>query len=325
MPQPSQYDVHVNVPMTNISIAHAQDAENYISSKIAPVVKVKKRSDKYYVFPKGQWFRNMVKERGESEESAGTGYSVQSNESYYCKTYALHVDINDYTRENADDPLDMDADASELLTDQMLLSRDIQWASTQFKAGVWSVDADVTQVGTGNGKWSAANSTPIEDLRKQITAFKKRNGRPPNKLVAGAEVWSILQDHVEFLDRINGGATTGNPALFNQELLARMLGLEDVIVAEAIQNDAVEGAADNFNFICGKHALLLYVNPTPGLRKPSATYTFVWDTFAAGPDGQKISKYRQDLKRSDRLEIETNYDFKVTGTDLGTFFPDVVA
>ena len=73
MPQPTPSDVHVNQPLTNISVAFLQDQEEFISDRVFPNIPVPKNSDRYFQFPKGNWFRTEARERGLSQESAGSG------------------------------------------------------------------------------------------------------------------------------------------------------------------------------------------------------------------------------------------------------------
>ena len=49
MPNPTRGDVHVNKPLTNISIAYMQMAENFIADKVFPNISVAKQSDRYFV------------------------------------------------------------------------------------------------------------------------------------------------------------------------------------------------------------------------------------------------------------------------------------
>ena len=46
--QPNASDVHIDSPLTNISIAYMQDQKEYIADKIFPVVPVDKQGDKYF-------------------------------------------------------------------------------------------------------------------------------------------------------------------------------------------------------------------------------------------------------------------------------------
>ena len=50
MPQPTASDVHVNMPLTNISVAWMQNQQEFIADRVFPTVPVKHRSDRYYVY-----------------------------------------------------------------------------------------------------------------------------------------------------------------------------------------------------------------------------------------------------------------------------------
>ena len=93
MPQPTPSDVHVNQPLTNISVAFLQDQNQFISDKVFPNIPVSKNSDRYFEFPKGNWFRTEARERGLSQESAGSGFDVDSSPTYNATVKALHKEL----------------------------------------------------------------------------------------------------------------------------------------------------------------------------------------------------------------------------------------
>ena len=76
-----------------------------------------------------------------------------STATYAAEVYALHKDIGDQTRANADDPLDMDMDATRFLTQQMLIRQEVEWASAAFNTGIWGTDSPPGVL------WDGANST----------------------------------------------------------------------------------------------------------------------------------------------------------------------
>jgi hypothetical protein len=78
MPQPTQGSVHVNRPLTMISVAYMQDQAEFIADKVFPVVPVDKQSDLYYVYTKNDWFRDEAKPRAAGTESAGGGYNLST-------------------------------------------------------------------------------------------------------------------------------------------------------------------------------------------------------------------------------------------------------
>ena len=80
MAEPTLGSVHVNRPLTNISQAYIQDSADFVADKIFPVVPVQKQSDRYFVYTKGDWFRDEAQIRAPATESAGGGVSSQHGE-----------------------------------------------------------------------------------------------------------------------------------------------------------------------------------------------------------------------------------------------------
>src|SRR5690349_11363246 len=170
---PTQSDLHINAPLTNISVAWMQSADAYIADKVFPTVPVQKQSDLYWKYNKAEWRRTDVELRAPSTESPGVGWNV-TTDSYFCHVYAVHKDIDDQLRANADSNFSLDRDATTFITNQMLLKRDIDWVNKYFKAGVWSTDrAGVASGPTGSQflQWDNAGSSPIVDVTDQIISF----------------------------------------------------------------------------------------------------------------------------------------------------------
>lgn len=315
---PTAGDVHINRPLTNISIAFIQDASEFVATRVFPNIPVRKQSDLYFSYSRADWLRNQAQKRAPSTESAGGGYGL-ANDNYFAEKWAFHQDVDDDTRTNADDPLSPDQDATAFVTHQMNLARETVWVSSYFVPGVWATD---TTPGT---LWDAANSTPIEDIRAQMVAVKSATGFKPNVLVLSPRVWNVLQDHPSIIARIQFGQP-GAPSTASLQLLAQILELQEVMVAEAVVNSGPEGGAESTDFIVGNHALLVYRANNPGLRTPSAGYTFGWSgLLGAGAFGNRIKRFRMDELNSDRIEGEIAFDTKVVAPELGVLFEDPIS
>jgi len=320
MPQPSKSDIHVNRPLTNISIAHTQDSSQYIASKVFPTIPVEKSSDKYFVYPKDQWFRTDAKKRGYSQESAGSGFGIDAD-NYSCEVQALHKDIDDKLRPDADAPIKLDSDATLFVTDQMLLRREKDWANRYFVPNLWTGSLAGLDV-TPSILWDASGAIPIKNLRAQRGAMKKKTGRSPNTLVLAEDVWDVLQDSADFLSRIK----LASDQVVTTALLAKVLELDRVLIAGAVENTANEGATATMDWVYSKAAALYYAAPNPSIMQPSAGYTFAWKGYlGASKDGMRIKKFRMEPIASDRIEGEIAYDQKVVAADLGVFFKDVIS
>ena len=333
MPNPTVGDIHIQAALTDISVAYSQSRDVFVAGKVVPTIPVAKQSDKYFLFSRQDWFRSDAQPRAPGTESAGSGFRV-TNDVYFCDRVALHMDVSDPERANADPAINLDVDATEYVTEQILLKQEIDFVSfAMTTASGWlGGSASTNIVGqaapastTANFRqWNDVASTPIEDIRGEMTAMAKVTGRKPNTLVLGPQVWTALADHPDILDRIKytekGVVTT--------DLIASLLDLEQVMVAWAVKDSAQEGAAASYGFTAGKAALLAYFERAPGLRKPTAMYKFVWTLPTGAPaprEGARIKRFRMEHRESDRIEGEAWYVFKQVATDLGVFFASAVA
>lgn len=326
---PLQGDVHVNTPLTQISIAFFQDANDFVADKVFPNIPVTKQGDRYYTYDRGYFNRDEMEERADGTETAGGKYTVDSTPTYYAPVYGFHHDIPDQRRANSDSVLEPDREATELVTHKGLIKREKLWAGKYFTNGVWTTNiAGVASNPTGAQalQWNDANSTPIEDIRAGRTAVKEMTGFRPNTLVLGSKVFDKLCDHPDIIDRVKYGQTPGSPANIETSDLARLFKVPRVFVMDAVENTAAEGIANAHSFIGGKHALLCYSAPRPSLMTPSAGYTFSWTGYlGASPNGFRIKKFRMENLASDRVEIEMAVDQKLVAADLGYFFNGIIA
>ena len=330
MPNPTYTDLHVSTPLTNISIGWAQaNAGKYNARRIFQSIGVMKNADKYYTYTQADLQRSQAERRAPGAEATVGGYRVSTG-SYLCDRWALAHDITDPDRGNADPQFDLDSEAAEFITDQIELAAEKQFIDEFFTTSVWtgaSSTGDMTgaaapaSTASGFRQWNDVASTPIEDLRGEMYHVESKTGFRPNVLSMGAKVWRSLADHPDFMDKIKY-TQTGN---FGTDLLASLLGLDDVIVMNAVINSAAEQATQSVDFIAGKNALLTYRPPSPGLRRPAAGYTFVWTGAGAPVQGARVKRYRLDRNESDRIEGETWLDFVQTSASLGAFFATAVA
>lgn len=336
---PTAGDVHVNVPLTNISIAYIQDAAGFVADKVFPNIPVMKQSDRYFRYDRSDMWRNQFKKRAPSTESAGSGWKIDSTPTYFADNWALHKDIDWDIRDNADNPLNMDRDATIWLSQQGLIAREVTWAANYFTTGVWTgingSTGDLTGVAaspSGNEvlQWNDDASTPISDVKNNNDKTQLRTGIRANKLVLGRQVWTKLSEHPDLIDRIKFTSGNNNPAIVSKAAAAALFELDEVMIADGIQVTSDENPAFETSmttaFIAGKNALLVYSNPTPSILQPSGGYSFSWKkNFAAGPNGTYISQYPIRAIKSDRVEADMYYDQKMVCSDCGIFFDNVIA
>ena len=326
MPQPTRGMVHIDRALTNISVAFIQRSENFVADQIFPVVPVQKQSDRYFVYKKEDWFRDEARVRAPATESAGGKYEIDNTPNYFCEKYAFHRDVTEEDRANQDEPLDVDQDAAEFVTQKMLLKRETLFAEKFFQPGVGWTERTGVDSDPGSGeflKWDKDGSTPIEDVSSGKMQIASVTGFRPNTLVLGANVYEHLRNHDDILGRI----VFTERGIVNTELLAALFDVERVIVGWAVRNTARKGASEDTDFLLGDHALLAYVPDSPGIRTPSAGYIFAWQgLLGAEAYGNRIMRFEMPLlgPGTERIEGEMAFDMKVVASDLGVFFANAV-
>ena len=322
--------IHVDRPLSNMSVAYIQAQEDFICMKAFPYVPVDKKSDRYFSYLKEDWFRDDAQLRAPNTESAGGGYDIDNTPSYACSVYAFHKDIDEQEEANADAPLNMERDATQFVTRKLLLRQEIQWVSDFFTTGKWtgsSTGSDITVAPL----WNDPTSTPIEDVQTQQAAILKGTGFEPNTFILGFEVYQKLIRHPDVIDLIKYGAGPGNPAIANEAALAKIFSVERVLVSKSVKNTSAKTpgtAAFTGALTAGKNALLCYVNPAPGIMQPSAGYIFMWKGISRGL-GTTIAAYKIPMPwlglQTVRIEAEIAFADKLVGADLGAFFSSCVA
>lgn len=335
MPLLTPSAVHVDQPLTNLTIAYNQEASNFIADQVFPVVSVPKQSDKYYVYNKDDSNRSgNVKKLAPRTEVERIGLQV-STDSYFADVYGLGADFSEQDLANEDTALEIRSQQAFDIINQLRIHREEQFASTFFTTGVWGTEYTGVAATPSAGQviqWSDyTNSTPIVDITNaRRTAFLKGGGFDMNTMVVDVETRDVLVNHPDILARLSGGSTITNTALVTNAKLAEIFEVENFYVMKAIRNTAAEGLTASNGFIGSKKAMLVHGPKRAGLRTPAAGLTMSWDSIPGVSGlGITVESFTDDaLKRlqiAEHIQVKMSYDMKVTGADLGVFFNTIVA
>ncbi len=328
MPQPVFSDVHIQAALTQISVAFIQDESHYIADKVFPIVPVVHQADKYFIWNKGDFFRDQAQLRADATESAGGGFNL-TTQAYSANVWAIHKDVGDQTRRNADPAVDIDVATTKWCMEQLLIRRDVLFAST-FMAAVWGTNITGVASGPSNTQtiyWNDdANGDPFSDIATGQTTILQNTGYEPNVLVLSWPVYQALRKHPLVIDRIKytQPAFSGN---ITPDLLAQAFDIEEILVSKAVYNTAAEGQTDSMAFIVGKHALLCYRAPAAGLWQPSAGYIWSWQGFTGLNNiGVRVLQIPMPWLGASmvRTEAEMAFDMTTVSTSLGYFFSGIV-
>ena len=305
MARPTVRDVHVDGPLSQISIAYKNT--EYIADRVFPIVTVEHKSDVYYTFEKGAWFRDRAKHRAPGTRAARADYALDTA-SYICLPYAMAKEVTDEELDNADAPLRPLIDATEFATDGILLAREIRVANLITACANWASASVPSTV------WSSDTSDPFGDIDTLQNAIRQSIGRKPNKAVLGWNAWRQLRQHPDFVDRVKHTRAGGR--VEPGDLMA-WFGYEEILIGEAIQETADEGQTSSISDVWGDVFWSGFVPRTAGLKIPAAGYIFTWGA-------RKAERFEEDQEHQTIVAVEEHSDEVITASDAGGGFYGVV-
>lgn len=334
MPMLTPAQVHIDQPLTNLTIAYLQSTTGFVADKVFPNVPVSKQTDKYYIYNREDFNRSgNVKTMGPRTRPERVGMGL-STDSYSIEVLALATDFDFQTLANEDTSLDIRAAQSRMLTMQMMIDREKRWAEAYFSAGVWATEYTGVAGSPAAGQvrqWDDyTNSNPIIDVTNaKRTAQLRSGGLRPNIMVVTRDVRDALVNHPIILARLNGGATVSDTALVTDAKLAEIFEVSQFLITDAIENTAKDGLTEANAFINTRKVALYYTPPAPGLMVPAAGYNFTWSTLDNSSGyGVEIRSYTGEYLAIEGIAEEIHavmaYDMKVVGNELGVFFDSII-
>lgn len=304
---PDITNVHVDAILTNVSIAYRNLA--FVGQRLMPVVPVKKESDKYYKYGKER-FRAPDAIRAPKAAAKEIDWKVSTG-TYSAEEYALAQAIDDRERDNADSPLNLETDTTEVLTDNLLLGQEKRIAT------LVTSTANITQNVTlaGNSQWSdAVNSDPVADVNTARQTILDATGLEPNAMVLPYKVFNKLKVHKDILDRVKYSQL----GVVTLDLLRALFEVDQILLAGAKVDSANEGQASNLTDVWGKDVVLAYVAPRPGIKTLSLGFTFQARAF-------QVRRWREDKRHSDVFEVSHVVDERLVAPDCAYLIKAAIA
>lgn len=337
MPRETFRDVHVDRPLSNMSLHYIQSTQDFVANKFFPNVPVQHASDEYDYYPSGYFDRIHESKRAEEGIANTIGYKV-SKKNYSVGEDALRCFISDKKRANCDSQRNLDNEATVLVTRALLLAKEKRFVETFMQSGVWTTD--MTGVASSPStnqfiQWNDASSDPIGDIAKVRMAMIKTGKRRPNKAIMTLDVYEAIRSHPDIMDRIKYTGSSDRPAMTHLRTLAELFELDEILIMQSMLNVAPEGIEDangnpptDYQFFASKSILIGYVEPSVGLMSPVAGCNFVWNRYIAQglEGGPAVRRYRENpAKKGEYIEAEMAQEFALIAPDLGAFMSNVIA
>lgn len=296
---PEVQQVHIDAALTGVSVMYRN--ADFIADLVAPPVAVRRQSDRYFVYdPKREALRPTLDRRSPGAEASEVDFDL-SSDSYFCEDHALAAAVPDEERDNADPAIQPDIDRVEFLTGKIALNRE------QGLEEMLRTHPDVPEATLDPAdRWQNAGTDPVARIETARAAVFAACGRRANTLVIGYEVFNTLRHHPAVIDRVKYSMG----AVVTEDLLARLMDLDRVVVGRAVRNNAVKGRPAAVGPVWGRDAYLMHQPPRAGLKQVMAAVTFAW-TGAGGVQGTVVERWREPARRADMVRVQKYYDHKM--------------
>lgn len=322
---------NVDTFLTNYSESYLQDASAFIYNAAATIIPVNNNAGKFVVYPRSYFLRDEMEARPLGGAPVQVSYGLSSG-AYTVDEFALEHFVDDRQRVQSNLPgINLDMNATRLLTSKAQIRRDRMWATTFFTTGVWTTDltgVDSAPTGAQFLRWDQAGANPVADILRVKTTVGLGTGKDPNTMVVGQNVHNHLLQSAYIQDLIKytvGGVIT-------EAILASMFGVERYVVARSVYNSAAEKItpdAENIQYIVDANSAWIgYIERTPSMDSPTAIAMFAWTGLLPGVtnnQGGVISRGRDDRAYSDWFHIRDAVDFQAVAPDLGAFLSGAVS
>lgn len=317
--------------LTNYSEKFIQDARSFIAGAASTLIPVRNNAGKFTKYPRAYFLRDEMEFRPLGGAPVQVRYSLDYG-NYFVDEQALEHPIDDRQRANTAIPnTSLDMNATQLLTEKVLIRRDRMWATNFFKTGVWSKDytGKATSPSTNEFlQWNQAASDPMVDIARVATEISMKTGKKPNTIVAGANVHNWLKNSAKIKEVIK----YTQKGIITDDLIAELFEVERYVVARSIYNSADEtmnpGDTENIQWIVDANSLWIgYVERAPMPDAPTAVAMFAWTGYIPGVNqqGGVITRGRDDRAYTDYFHIRDAVNLQGVCTELGAFLKDAVS
>jgi hypothetical protein len=258
---PAVRDTFVNPLLSNVYIGYSNDS--YVAGQFFPTVEVNKETGTYFVRDKENLRQPADARRGEFSRANRVANGL-TTAAYTLEEKSLETPISDRVMRNYDRPFDPKSNATKLVSEKLLIDKELDLQTTILAAASGSNTLDAS-----NG-WSTITTDIVGQVRTGRNTIQKATGKKANTaLISKISLDSILKN-TAFLDSVKYTTIVNEQNL--RSALAAWFDVSRVLIGDGIYNTVKEGQTDSTDYIWTDLCVLAYVNPAPVIEDTSAGY-----------------------------------------------------
>jgi len=240
-------------------------------------------------------------------------------DTFDCSENGIEEPVDDVEAEMFDSYFAAEEVAARIAMGVVLRNHEIRVSNMLFN------DANFTPHALGTAWSDHATSTPMSDVKTAILAVHNACGLVPDTLVVSLQVYYHLSENQSIIDRIKYSAKNLEAANISREALAKALGVERILVGEAMRNTAKKGQAASLAQIWSDDYAMLCVTADEDemdLRAPCIGRTFQWTKDV--PENIVVESYREPQVRATIIRCREFCDEDVMFPACAHLFTNVV-
>lgn len=259
-------------PVTT-TVARGYRNAAFVFSCLFPLATVETRGGKIIQFGAEDFAKmNLVRAPGSSRQRLNVGYS---GEDYALTQRALDGTLPLERLQEASAAVGISLGNQTTKKTMSTVFAQIEFAAADLatKAGNYSATNKSTLAGAS--QWSHKDSKPAKAVKTAKEAIRKAVGMEPNVLAIGVEVFDVLTEHPDVIDRIKHVTGLDDGFVVGEKELAAYFSIDKVAVGRARS-----GKPGAFKNVWGKNAVLAYsgvstlAQAEADMGEPSFGYTY---------------------------------------------------
>lgn len=320
MPRPTSATTIQRPVLNQLFIEYMDQVQTQMAGlQCLPIFNTPKREPDVPVMPR----EALLKFPGDLKREARAAYNRGDWEfetmTLRCEEYGYEEPVDDVERAMYSDYFSADEMAMKRAADHLLRNQENIIEGVLFNATTFA--SYTTAV---SNEWSsAANGTPLADVKTAIQSLRGKCGLNPTDIVFSLKVFENLMLSAKIKDYLQ----YTSPHLLlgfeaKRQMLSSIFGL-NVIVAGAVYDSAKEGQATVVADIWDDEYALLFVKSTGDLRSPGLGRTFLWTDDS--PQNLNVESYREEQTRGDIIRVRQHTVSKILKPEYGWLLSNISA
>jgi hypothetical protein len=300
MPQTIETVSPIAELLTNVAQKHINRA--FVIEELLPVVPVGSERFTYMVFGR-EHFKHYNTRRAYNARPIRIDYTLSMREGT-CEEFMAEHPIYERMRAEAQRPLDVEIQGTELVTDALRLDQEIMGQSILFNKDNYYSGMAVTP----SKKWDETGATIFKDITDRQEAVRKRIGMYPNTILippSVAQIMAFSSEVTDYIKNVIGLQRLERPAEEGWMLPPVLFGMRVVMPS------VIELSDGTLKDVWGDSVLVAYVAPRPAVFRPSLGYTFRRRGF-------RIRIWHDDYVKADIIEGSWVQKQYITGVEPDT-------